>query len=1257
MHKLGRKCLSALLCAAMMLSFLPPVAAEAADNMGAVQQSAAASGNWTDEGNYDISWYDDSKTEFTLENTAQLAGLAVLTDPNDSDKGKKNFEGKTVKLKENTIYDLSGHLWEPICSFRGTLEGNGATIKGMTITDESVAISSNPVGFISMLQGGEVRNLHLTEADIRIGNSETTSDTKIDIGGIAGESGSMSVTDDRKEPAKVSNCSFSGVIDVSQQIDWEHGIGGVVGSSEDDSSVDGCQSNGTISSAQGYGGLGGIVGANSDGAVVNNCVNNAALNSAKQSNQGGAGGIVGRLFNGSINACTNNGTISVTGQGSIGGIVGMVYSGMDNHIQDSRNEADVAANGESVTDGLIRGGGILGAIAPTSLDTSCWVTMNNCHNTGKVSVTELRESYSGGLVGTASVITITNCSNSGDVEATGQYVYSGGFVANLANKATVANSYNCGAVTITPGIDTGKGTLGGLVGRFMRPQTTIENCYNVGALKNTAEAPELYVGGLVGQVSAPSGDGLSLTLKQCYQVGAVSGAEAGGIIGNRDTDVEVKETLENVHYIEGYGTGDYAVSVNDATDNDTWQNNLGLETSVWEKEENNGLTGYLPVLINNKQTPSPSITRTGKADQAPLVISGGPENHTIYAGSEEAAQGFTLTASGGSTNQPVQWAVVKGSDIATIDENGQVRLLDDKIGEVNITATMAGNEVYNDVVANYTLRVVAEDITQISITGLEAPVTGGVPVQNVGVPDGAHYDLMVPANEVIGGIDGWKDVDGEDGVATQRMASAKAGNTVRWFVGESPDEVVFEGDAFEAGQTYTAVMRVQADSGYAYADVDAMTLKLDGIRADVYTASVRQDTQYPDNLDIKVVFKPNNHTHSWAAEWSGDATHHWHACQNEGCPLTSSGMPDYAMHSDNDGNAICDVCQLAIGYVVTFDANGGSCEVVSMHTDLSGKIASLPTATRSGYTFTGWYTAADGGDKVTVETVFDTNTTLYAHWEKESTGGGGWDEPSYPPIIEKTEGGDVDVSPRYPEKGDEVTITPNPDEGFEVDEIIVTDKDGDPVDVTDNGDGTYTFEQPRGRVTITVTFTKEKPVLDEPFTDVDKNDWFYEPVCWVFNEGLMTGTSETTFSPNLTTSRAMIVSILHRLEGGPVVAGGAFSDVADGAWYAEAANWAASVGVVNGYEDGTFRPDAPITREQMASILMNYAVYKGEDTSARVDLNGYADANAVSSWAEESVQWAVAEGIISGMTADTLAPQGVATRAQTAAMFERILNV
>ncbi len=177
-----------------------------------------------------------------------------------------------------------------------------------------------------------------------------------------------------------------------------------------------------------------------------------------------------------------------------------------------------------------------------------------------------------------------------------------------------------------------------------------------------------------------------------------------------------------------------------------------------------------------------------------------------------------------------------------------------------------------------------------------------------------------------------------------------------------------------------------------------------------------------------------------------------------------------------------------------------------------------------------------------------------------------------------------------------------------------------------------------------------------PFTDVNDDDWFYDVVRYVYEQGLMTGTSDTEFSPNLTTTRGMIVSILNRLEAGPIAESAGFTDVADGDWYVDAVNWAASEGIVAGYEDNTFRPNDPITREQLAAMLMNYAAWKGEDVSARAELSGYNDVASVSSWAAETVQWAVAEGLISGMPGNLMEPQGSATRAQVAAILERFLS-
>ena len=160
---------------------------------------------------------------------------------------------------------------------------------------------------------------------------------------------------------------------------------------------------------------------------------------------------------------------------------------------------------------------------------------------------------------------------------------------------------------------------------------------------------------------------------------------------------------------------------------------------------------------------------------------------------------------------------------------------------------------------------------------------------------------------------------------------------------------------------------------------------------------------------------------------------------------------------------------------------------------------------------------------------------------------------------------------------------------------------------------------------------------------------------YVYDNGLMTGISAHEFAPEATTTRAMIVSILARLENVTSAESAGFSDVSDGDWYATAVNWAATEGIVSGTGEGDFSPNAAITREQLAAMLMNYSAWKGEDVSARADLSTYSDAATISSWANDVMSWSVAEGLISGMTADTLQPQGSATRAQVAAILQRFL--
>jgi|GEM_PF-2963935 len=250
---------------------------------------------------------------------------------------------------------------------------------------------------------------------------------------------------------------------------------------------------------------------------------------------------------------------------------------------------------------------------------------------------------------------------------------------------------------------------------------------------------------------------------------------------------------------------------------------------------------------------------------------------------------------------------------------------------------------------------------------------------------------------------------------------------------------------------------------------------------------------------------------------------------------------------------------------------------------------------------------------------------------------------------------------RYATEGDKVTITVSPDDAYKLDDLSVT-AHGKDVELTANGDGTFSFTMPSADVKISSTFAAdpdwtepEEPATDvsDIFIDVAPNAWYKDAVQYAYDNGLMTGTSDTEFAPEATTTRAMIVSILARLENVTSAEDAGFADVSADDWYATAVNWAASAGVVSGTGDGNFSPNAAITREQLAAMLMNYSAWKGEDVSARADLSTYSD--QPSTWATETMQWAVAEGLISGVTADQVQPQASATRAQVAAILQRFL--
>ena len=390
---------------------------------------------------------------------------------------------------------------------------------------------------------------------------------------------------------------------------------------------------------------------------------------------------------------------------------------------------------------------------------------------------------------------------------------------------------------------------------------------------------------------------------------------------------------------------------------------------------------------------------------------------------------------------------------------------------------------------------------------------------------------------------------------------------------------------------------------------------------------------------------------------------------------------------------------------VTFNANAGSCDVATSVLPLSNGAASmdtLPTPTRSGYTFDGWFTAADGGDKVTTETTFSADTILYAHWTKISSGGGSTVTPTPTPepeepsdseetvtnpdgstttTITKEDGSsstttvgtdgkvesEVTVSKDAVDNADgsavtlpmpEVAVTSDKDTAATVTvnlpskdatkvEVPVKDVTPGTVAVLVDADGNETIikdtVQSDNGITVEVTDGTTIKVVDnsKSFNDVADNYWGADAIDFATSRELFAGTAENTFSPEGDMTRAMIWSVLARYEGADIPGG------TGDTWYAGPQKWA----MENGISDGTM-PNSSMTREQFAAMLYRYVGSPAVSGS----VGNYSDADSISSWAQDAMVWAVQQGLIAGMDDGTLNPQGTATRTQVAAIFQRFIE-
>ena len=337
-------------------------------------------------------------------------------------------------------------------------------------------------------------------------------------------------------------------------------------------------------------------------------------------------------------------------------------------------------------------------------------------------------------------------------------------------------------------------------------------------------------------------------------------------------------------------------------------------------------------------------------------------------------------------------------------------------------------------------------------------------------------------------------------------------------------------------------------------------------------------------------------------------------------------------------------------------ANGGTIDIVG-GTSYTATINSGDSKTFTVKNTLGSdITVKVNNDSKTVGKNNGTQSFTYTKPSSGSSGGSSSGKTTYKVTTSAVNNGGVNASPSSAEKGATITITLSPDKGYKLDKLTVTDGSGKTVSTVKKSDTVYTFTMPASAVKVGVSYVKATETPSETkFNDVSANDWFASAVDYVTGKGMMNGTADNTFSPKANTTRGMVVTVLYRLENQPSTSAASFTDVASGAYYANAVAWANANGIVSGYGSGKFGPNDKVTREQLAAILYRYAQYKKYDVSVGEDTNilSYDDAQSISSYAIPAIQWACGAGVVTGKSGSKLDPKGNATRAEVAAMLMR----
>ena len=1242
-HKTTRSILSVLLAALLLVTSIPLTPAFAGGGGVSLQSESGESRELTGSGAatdpYQIATADDLLEFAQRVNGGETTAYAVLTDDIVlNEKIEVDDNGAVTNQEKLSEWTPIGNSSRP---YRGTFDGANYTISGLYI--DSNADYQGLFGYVG--SSGKVQNL--TVSGSVSGNNY--------VGGVVGQNG-----------GRITDCAFTGSVSGNRSVggvvgdncggsvtnsyntgsvsgpDSGNSVGGVVGYNYSGGSVTNSYNTGTVTgpvSASGNNSVraGGVVGYNSSSGIVTNCYNTGSVSGPDSGNSNQVGGVVGQNISGNVTDCyflkTDDvnkdlqgiGNDSAEGAADVNDLSELCQKFKDDTdtwrihpvlgrpvlnenkeggdgSPDSPYEISTATQLENFRD-LVNGGEKSAhAKLMNNIDLSsvCGPTLDDGSSVSWTPIGNYGHQYTGTFNGNGHTISglYINNSTANDQGLFGRV--NGGIVQNLSVSGSVSGDWYVGGVvgynnggTVTGCIFSGSGSVSG--NRYVGGVVGYNSSGTVTNCAFSGTVTGIYVGGVVGENSGSNG-----SVEKCHNTGSVNGSvnSVGGVVGNNEASVENCTNTGSVKGSAGSSNVGGVVGLNRGSVENCY--NTGSVSGDWYV---GGVVGRNDGSVKNCYNTG---TVTGTVDFVGGVV----------------GQNF-----GGTVENCYNTGAVSGSGLyvggVVGDNSGPVKNCYNT-GTVSDGTTSGG--------------VVGQNSGSGSVTNCYFLPTADVNVGRPGIGGGSGTSSNVEprtADAFHSGEVAWLlengQADGSSQVWGQNIKDGKKDNypQLRAFDADTPQvyKVAFMNDSEEhdakyanSGMTVGSPTTNPTKEGYTFAGW--FTESSGGSQWNFSTAVTENMTLYAQWTAVEEPTPTPTPDPTPSGPSTGDST----------------GWDDIRDELENAEN----------GDEITIDMGDETKVPAEIFESLAGKDVEI------SFDLGDVQWSVNGAD-IPTDTDF-TDLDL----------GVNLDTSGIPVNVINTitgEVGTVQITLAHDgEFGFTMTLTAplgKENAGYWAN-LYHYDEDAEALNfetaakIDEDGNVTIPFSYASQYAIVIDTHSHAAVDVSDLFIDVAPNAWYKDAVQYAYDNGLMTGTSATTFEPEATTTRAMIVSILARLENVTTAQAAGFADVDDNDWYATAVNWAANVGVVNGYEDNTFKPNTAITREQLAAILMNYAAYKGEDVSNRADLTSYTD--QPSTWAEEAMSWAVAEGLINGVTADTLQPQGAATRAQVAAILQRFLS-